>query len=102
MPAGRVRGRRADPVIDHPQHHLVGHDHLDLHPRRLGVTGDVAQRFAQRREELGGEIVADAAVDRTVEEASRFEPERASGLPTECQHTVSQTVHPTTAETTPA
>ena len=37
-------------------------------------------------------VVSKRAVDGTVEEASRFEPERASGLPTECQHRTSQTV----------
>ena len=92
MPAGRVRGWRADPVVDHPQHHPVRHDQLDVHLRRLGVTGDVAQRFAQRREELGGEIVSDGAVDGTIKETPRFEPERARGLPPKCQHRASQTV----------
>jgi two-component system response regulator DevR len=90
MPAGRFRGRGADPVIHHPQHHLVGHHHFDTHTRRPRVTGDVAERFAQRGEELGGEIVTHPAVDRSVEEAPRFEPERPRGLATECQHAVSQ------------
>ena len=101
-PRGAPGSRGADPVIDHPQHHLVGHDHLDVHTRRVRVTGDVGERFAQRREELGGEVVTDAAVDRTVEEASRFEPERPSGLATECQHTGLADRHPRTPETIPA
>ena len=68
----------------------VGGDHLDLHARRPGVAGDVAERLAQRGEELGREVVADSAVDGAVEEAARLEPERAGGLATERQHTVSE------------
>ena len=59
---------------------------------RPGVAGDVAERLAQRGEELDGEVVADAAVDRPVEEAPRLEPERPGGLPTEGQHPVPQAV----------
>ena len=76
----------------------VGHDHLDVDACRLRVTGDVAERLAQRREELGGEVVVDAAVDRSVEEAARLEPERAGGLATERQHPVAQTARTTTRD----
>ena len=90
MPSRCVRGRGADAVIDDPQDDVIGHHHLDLHERRPGVTGDVAECFAQRGEELGGDIVTHAAVDRTVEEAPGFEPRRPDGLATESQHPVSQ------------
>ena len=96
------RGRRADPVIDDPQDHLVGHDHLDLDSGRLRVTGDVAERFAQRGEELDGDVVIDAAVDRAVEEASRFEPERAQPPRDRLRARGPEARRPTERETLPA
>ena len=59
--SGHARGaspaRWADPVVDHPQHDLLGHHHLDLHRRRPGVAGDVAERLPQGGEQLGEVVV---------------------------------------------
>ena len=49
---------------------------VDAHGRGLGVAGDVGQRFAQAQQQVAACRFDDDAVDRTLDVATRCEPER--------------------------
>ena len=84
----RARGRRSvcssggpDAVVGDAQAIAAGPSgDLDEHRARGGVTRDVRQRLAQRREEVVGDASGDLGVDRTVEDDLRLETERPRGF----------------------
>jgi hypothetical protein len=65
---GAIVGDRQDDIGSRPNAYVDG--------GRPGVSGHVAQQFAERRQQMLGELWPDNGVDRSVEVDSRLESKR--------------------------
>ena len=90
-----VVARRPDAIVGHPQHQLCsvarvdGHDHIDA--ARLSVPRDVAQRLAERREQVAGQRLGCQRVDLSLEQHGRLEPQLTRALRQQAEHLLPHT-----------